>query len=203
MKRLSRTIATAAVAAALAFSPFAVTAASAAADPDPQDTPTETATQTATPTPTPTVTSTPEPAPVASCTISATSTSVGSSVTHSCTGLAPGTVILITVSSADPATPSSAISIAGEQSTSKTAGADGLTAGVITLTAAGTYTITVLNVSTNAVLSSHTVTAVARAAAPSTLSSTGVDPLPTSLGAAALIALGTGIVLLARRRRAV
>ncbi|GEL99489.1 hypothetical protein CTE05_30360 [Cellulomonas terrae] len=117
----------------------------------------------------------------------------------SCTGLVPGAAHSITVTSADPATPDSAIAVAGEKTTAKTAGADGTIAGVVTLTAAGTYTIVVRD-QTNAALSSLTVTAVARAT-PTQLSETGVDPLPLALGAGALVALGAGIVVLVRRRQ--
>lgn len=204
MLRTSRIIVTAVAAGALALSPLTVSAAVAVVEPSPSQTtttPTQTATPTVTPTPTETATPSPPPAPAASLTVSVTTPAVGAPFTFSCTGLAPGTLVLITVTSADPATPSSAISIAGEQATSKTAGADGVASGVITLTAAGTYTIVARDQATNAVLSSQTVTAVARAA-PTELSSTGVDPLPIALGAAALIALGVGIALLARRRQA-
>ncbi|GEK21494.1 hypothetical protein CXY01_20140 [Cellulomonas xylanilytica] len=121
-------------------------------------------------------------------------------MTVGCAGLAPGTAITIEVTSADPATPDSAISIAGRQATSKTAGADGVAAGVVTLNAAGTYTILVSNQATGAVLLNQSVSAVARAT-PTELSSTGVDPLPLSLGAAALITVGAGIVVLARRNQ--
>jgi LPXTG-motif cell wall-anchored protein len=75
-------------------------------------------------------------------------------------------------------------------------------AGVVTLTSAGTYTIVVRHQTTSAVLGTQTVTVVARGAV-ATLPSTGVDPLPISLGAAALIALGAGGILLARRKRVV
>lgn len=201
MKRSSRTIATAVVAAALALSPLAVSAASAVGVPTPSDTSTATTTPTPTPTPTPTVTVTPTPAPQAapSCSVSVSTTTVGSSVTLSCTGLVPGAVHSITVTSADPATPDSAITVAGEKTISKTAGANGSVTGVVTLTAAGTYTIVVRD-QANTALSSHTVTAVARAT-PTQLSETGVDPLPLALGAGALVALGVGIVVLVRRRQ--
>ncbi|KQY23211.1 hypothetical protein ASD16_11670 [Cellulomonas sp. Root485] len=201
MKRTSRTIATAVVAAALALSPLAVSAAGAVVVvPSPSDTSTATATPTETPTATPTVTPSPPPPPTGSCAVSMGSTTVGTSLTVSCSGLVPGAVHSITVTSADSATPDSAIAVAGEKTTSKTAGADGALVGVVTLSAAGTYTIVVRD-QTNTALSTHTVTAVARVT-PTQLSETGVDPLPIVLGAAALIALGAGALVLVRRRQA-
>ncbi|MDQ0372116.1 peptidase [Cellulomonas humilata] len=131
--------------------------------------------------------------------MSMATTTVGASLTVSCTGLVPGAVHSITVTSTDPATPDSAIDVAGEKTTSKTAGADGAVAGVVTLSAAGTYLIVVRD-QTNTQLSSHTVTAVARVT-PTELSETGVDPLPIALGAAALMAVGAGTLVLVRRRQ--
>jgi len=199
MNRSLRSMATAVVAAALALSPLAVTAAGAVAEPSPSESSTATATPTETATATPTVTPTPPPQPTGSCAVSVTTTTVGTSLTVSCTGLVPGAVHSITVTSTDPAIPDSAIAVAGEKTTSKTAGADGSVVGVVTLSAAGTYTIVVRD-QTNTALSSHTVTAVARVA-PTRLSETGVDPLPVVLGAAALIIVGAGALVLVRRRQ--
>src|SRR5690349_15037976 len=168
MKHVSRTIAAVGAACALALSPVAMSAAVAVVEPSPSEsttTPTQTATPTVTATPTPTETATPSPPapPAVTSTVSATNPTVGAPFTFSVAGLTPGTLVLITVTSADPATPSSAITIAGEKSTSKTAGADGVATGVITLTAAGTYTIVARDQVTSAVLGSQTVTAVVRA----------------------------------------
>ncbi|WP_456786666.1 peptidase [Cellulomonas sp. P5_C5] len=175
MNIVTRTLTTGAAAAVLALAPVAVPAAFAAASP--------------------------YPPPPFTCTVSVTTTTVGQTITVSCTGLPPGTIVIIVVTSVDPAIPDGAITISGTKSAEKTVAADGSVAGNVSFSAAGTYTIAVTDAA-GATLASQTVTVQPAAAAPAAagLVSTGTDVLPIALGAGALLAAGIGTVVLVRRK---
>jgi len=176
MNTVTRTLTTGALAAGLAFAPVAMSAAAAS----------------------------PYPQPTFSCTVTVTTTTVGQSISITCTGLPPGLIVIIVVTSTDPAIPDSAINIAGTKTSGpKTVAADGSVAGTVTLNAAGTYTIDVREqANPSVVLASQTVTVQPRAStgASGRLSSTGSEVLPIALGAGALLAAGVGTVVLVRRK---
>jgi hypothetical protein len=92
------------------------------------------------------------------------------------------------------------IQIAGTKALTKTTDAAGSVTFRVTVGAAGTYTVVATDPS-GAVLSSQTVQA-GTAAAAGRLSSTGSNALPIALGAGALVLVGAGGVVLARRRGA-
>lgn len=112
--------------------------------------------------------------------------------------------VTLTTTSNPASISSNAIQIAGTKSLTKTSNASGAVDFTVTLTGAGTYALTVTNAS-GAVLSAQTVTvAAAGAAAPAAiggLSRTGFDGMPIALGGGALVLLGAGAVLVARRRK--
>ena len=84
----------------------------------------------------------------------------------------------------------------------KATSATGAVSFAVTLNAAGTYTLVLTDTATGAVLSSQVVTveAAAAAAAPG-LASTGSNFALFGLTAGALIVLGTGAIVVARRRQ--
>lgn len=112
--------------------------------------------------------------------------------------------VTLTISSATA--PSSAITIAGTKSLTK-ATANGQATFDVTLSAAGTYTLVATDPATGAVLASQAVTVTAAgggssASGSGALAGTGSNETPIIAGAAALVVLGAGGVLLARRRQA-
>jgi len=178
----SRLVATAVTAAALALAPAA--AASAAYPPT-----------------------------VITCTINIVITQQGITFTIVCTGFipTPGATALVSVTSRNPATPDSAISISGTKSAEVPINADGTVDARISLTAPGVYDVTVSagGVSTTqavVVPAAGTGTAAgglssATGTAAGGLSATGIDVLPLAAGAGAVLLVGTGAVLVARQRR--
>jgi LPXTG-motif cell wall-anchored protein len=114
----------------------------------------------------------------------------------------PAGVTQVTLTVSAPGVSSSNIAIAGSKSLTKAA-ADGSATFDVTLNAAGTFTLVATDPATGAVLASQAITV----AAPTTggtgnLASTGSNETPLIAGAAALVVLGAGGVVLARRRRA-
>jgi len=115
------------------------------------------------------------------------------------------------VTSRNPATPDSAISISGTKSAEVPINADGTVDARISLTAPGVYDVTVSagGVSTTqavVVPAAGTGTAAgglssATGTAAGGLSATGIDVLPLAAGAGAVLLVGTGAVLVARQRR--
>ena len=87
----------------------------------------------------------------------------------------------------------------------KATSATGAVSFAVTLDAAGTYTLVLTDTATGAVLSSQVVTveaaAAAAAAAAAGLASTGSNFALFGLTAGALIVLGTGAIVVARRRQ--
>ncbi|WP_456786662.1 LPXTG cell wall anchor domain-containing protein [Cellulomonas sp. P5_C5] len=100
-----------------------------------------------------------------------------------------------TVASAD-------INIAGSKTLTKTTDAAGNVSFQVTVGAAGTYTVVATDPA-GAILSSQTVQAGTSTGTAGQLSSTGSNALPIALGAGALVLVGAGGVVLARRRGAV
>ncbi|MBO9553124.1 hypothetical protein [Cellulomonas sp.] len=181
----ARILATAATAAALALAPAA--AASAAYPPT-----------------------------VITCTINIVITQQGIIFTITCTGFipTPGATALVTVTSRNPATPDSAISISGTKSAEVPINADGSVNARVAISAPGVYDVTVTAggvSSTQTVVVPATGTGTAAggltsaASGASTaaggLSATGTDVLPLAGGAAAVLLIGTGAVIVARQRR--
>ena len=84
----------------------------------------------------------------------------------------------------------------------KATSATGAVSFAVTLNAAGTYTLVLTDTATGAVLSSQVVTVEAAAAAAAAgLASTGSNFALFGLTAGALIVLGTGAIVVARRRQ--
>jgi hypothetical protein len=109
--------------------------------------------------------------------------------------------VTLTISSATA--PSSAITIAGTKSLTK-ATVNGTATYDVTLTDPATYTLVATDPATGAVLASQAVTVSAAGGGSSTgaLAGTGSNETPIIAGAAALVVLGAGGVLVARRRHA-
>ncbi|KQR12063.1 hypothetical protein ASF78_12880 [Cellulomonas sp. Leaf334] len=113
----------------------------------------------------------------------------------------PNTPVGLTITSNPASIPDSAITIAGTKSLTKTTNASGTAVFTVTLSQAGTFTLVATDGVSGAVLSSQAVT-VAGAAGSGNLSSTGSNALPIALGAGALVLIGAGGVVMARRRSA-
>ncbi len=133
-------------------------------------------------------------------TVSDTTPAVGTPFTVTVTG--PGqTPVTLTITSNPASIPDSAITIAGTKALTKTTDASGSVVFTVTLAQAGTYTLVVTDTGTGAVLSTQVVT-VAGSTAAGGLASTGSNTLPYALGGAALLLVGAGAVVVARRRTA-
>jgi hypothetical protein len=159
------------------------------------------------------------PPGVITCTINIIITRQGIFFTLTCSGFIPFNTARITVTSHNPSTPDSAISIGGSKSADIAVSADGTASVRVGLTAPGLYdvtvtqgeasttqTITVPAVGTDTGtaaggLSSATGTAAGVGTAAGGLSSTGTDVLPLAAGAGAVLLVGTGAVVIARQRR--
>lgn len=136
--------------------------------------------------------------------ISDTTPAVGQSFTVTVTGPA-NTPVTLTITSNPSSIPDSAITIAGTKSLTKTTNASGTAVFTVTLSQPGTFTLVATDGVSGAVLSTQTVSVAAAAGAAGaagTLSSTGTNALPIALGAGALVLVGAGGVVVARRRHA-
>lgn len=114
----------------------------------------------------------------------------------------PAAGVPFTVTVVGPPNTSVTLTIAGgsgTQTLTATTNASGTATFSVTLSQAGTYTLVVTDTASGAVLSTQTVTV---AGTSDTLSSTGSNALPIALGAGALVLVGAGGVVIARRRQA-
>ncbi|MGY4643715.1 hypothetical protein [Cellulomonas sp. URHB0016] len=155
------------------------------------------------------------PPTVITCTLNIVITQQGIIFTITCEGFLPGATGLLTIASRNPATPDGAIQISGRVSSQIRADAQGTATANVTLTAPGVYDVSVTEggvTTTQTVvvpvtgtgaaaggLSSRTSAAAGTAAGG--LSATGGDVLPLATGAAAVLLVGTGAVVVARQRR--
>lgn len=118
----------------------------------------------------------------------------------------PAAGVPFTVTVVGPPNTAVTLTIAGPggftQTLQLTTNASGTAVFSVTLSAAGTYTLVVTDTASGAVLSSQTVTVAGAASSTGSLSSTGSNALPIALGAGALVVVGAGGVVLARRRHA-
>lgn len=134
-------------------------------------------------------------------TVSDTTPAVGQSFTVTVDGPA-GAQVTLTITSNPASIPDSAITIAGTKSLTKTTNAQGTAVFTVTLSQAGTFTLVATDTVSGAVLSTQAVTVAGAAGGAGSLSSTGSNALPIALGAGALVLVGAGGVVLARRRSA-
>ena len=134
-------------------------------------------------------------------TVSDTTPALGQSFTVTVVGPA-GAQVTLTITSNPASIPDSAITIAGTKSLTKTTNSSGTAVFTVTLSQAGTFTLVATDTVSGAVLSSQAVTVAGAAGAAGSLSSTGSNALPIALGAGALVLVGAGGVVLARRRSA-
>jgi LPXTG-motif cell wall-anchored protein len=135
-------------------------------------------------------------------TVSDTTPAIGQSFTVTVQGPANESVTL-TITSNPASLPDSSITIAGTKSLAKVTNASGAATFTVTLSAAGSYTIVATDTASGAVLSTQTVTVAAAAgAAAAALPSTGTNALPIGLAAGALVLVGAGAVVVAKRRNA-
>ncbi|WP_456844270.1 LPXTG cell wall anchor domain-containing protein [Cellulomonas sp. P5_C6] len=114
----------------------------------------------------------------------------------------PAAGVPFSVTVVGPPNTSVTLTIAGGSGTktlTATTNASGTATFSVTLSQAGTYTLVVTDTASGAVLSTQTVTV---AGTSDTLSSTGSNALPIALGAGALVLVGAGGVVIARRRQA-
>lgn len=133
---------------------------------------------------------------------------VGQSVTVTITNAAPGEAVTLTVSV--PGIPDSAIQIAGTQSLTKNADANGVATFTVTISAAGTATITAVGAQSGDLGTTSVTVAtgagsgpVAEGAAPgSTLPQTGANAAGLGILAGGLLVAGAGSVVLVRRSKA-
>jgi hypothetical protein len=135
-------------------------------------------------------------------TVSDTTPDIGQQFTVTAAGPS-NTNVTLTITSA-ASIPDSAITIAGTKALTKATSATGAVSFPVTLNAAGTYTLVLTDTATGAVLSSQVVTvaaAAAAAAAASGLATTGSNFALFGFSAGALILLGSGAIVLARRRQ--
>ncbi|MFC8732580.1 LPXTG cell wall anchor domain-containing protein [Luteimicrobium sp. NPDC057192] len=143
------------------------------------------------------------------CPVSDATPVVGQTVTCTLHGPA-NTDVTATVTSVDPAIPSSAITIAGTKAITKTTDASGAVTFDLTFAEPGTYTFELTatdggaEISTQQLVVSAAAAGAGNAAAPGTgsLATTGADVLPYALGAAGLVLVGAGTLVVVRRRRA-
>lgn len=142
-------------------------------------------------------------APGYNTTVSDPTPAIGEPFTVTTTGAEEGDELTLTISS-DPASISNdAIQIAGTQSLTKTAGADGTVTWTVTLSAAGTYSLAVTDAQGN-LLGDGTVVVAAADTPPGTddeLSDTGFDAVTLGGAAAALVAIGLIATVVAWRRQ--
>lgn len=140
-------------------------------------------------------------APVYDVVVSDATPAPGAPFTVKATGAEAGEQLTLTVTS--PASiPDSSIQVAGSQALPKTATADGEATWTVTLSSAGTYTLTITD-GEGGLVGEELVTVAAAPADPgSSLSSTGFDPAPLALGAGGLVLLGGAVLIVARRRAA-
>lgn len=135
-------------------------------------------------------------------TVSDTTPDIGQQFTVTTAGPS-NTNVTLTITSA-ASIPDSSITIAGTKALTKATSATGAVSFPVTLNAAGTYTLVLTDTATGAVLSSQVVTvaaAAAAAAAASGLATTGSNFALFGFSAGALILLGFGAIVLARRRQ--
>ncbi len=150
-------------------------------------------------------------APGFSSSVSDPSPALGQPFNVALSGATPGEAITLTVTT-DPASISSAsIEIAGTKAFTRVADANGAVAFAVTLTAGGTYTLTMTNPS-GAVLSTQTVAAglapganspvVAGSSGSSgVLTDTGYGGTGLAIGGVLLVLAGAGATMFARRRK--
>ena len=138
-------------------------------------------------------------APGFNCTLSDSTPNLGTPVTMTCTGAAPGEVLTLTVTR----TPAANF---GTKVLTATANASGVATFTVTFSPAGSYSLVVKGAS-GTVISTQTVKVlgVSAAAAPAAtgtgLARTGFDAMPLAAGGGILVLLGAGAVLVARRRK--
>jgi LPXTG-motif cell wall-anchored protein len=140
-------------------------------------------------------------------TLSDTTPALGESFTITVVGPA-NTPVMVTLTSNPASIPDAAMQLAGTRSLTKTTNASGVSIFTVTLSQPGTYTGVVTDVASGAVLSTQTVviaapTAAAAAATGTRLSATGSNAVPIALGAGALLLVGAGGVVYAKKRRQV
>lgn len=135
-------------------------------------------------------------------TVSDTTPAVGTPFTVTVKG--PGNAsVTLTITSNPASLPDSVITIAGTKSLAKTTDASGTAVFTVTLSQGGTYTLVVTDTASGAVLSTQVVTAAgASTASAGALASTGSNVLPYALGGGALVLVGAGALVVARRRQA-
>lgn len=140
-------------------------------------------------------------APGVSATVSVVSPGVGQTFVFVITA----NVANVTLTISSPTVSASAITIAGTKSLTK-ATSDGSASFDVTLNAAGTYTLVATDPATGAVLATQAITVAGAgggtASGSGALASTGSNEAPVIAGAAALVLLGSGGVVLTRRRHA-
>lgn len=134
-------------------------------------------------------------------TVSTTAPAPGSPFTVTVQG-PPNTSVTLTITSNPSSIPDSAISIAGTKSLAKTTNASGAATFTVTLAQAGTYTLVVTDTTSGDPLSTQVVTVAGSTSAAGSLASTGSNVLPFALGGGALVLVGAGAVVVARRRAA-
>ena len=134
-------------------------------------------------------------------TVSDTTPAAGQSFTVTVVGPA-GANVTLTITSNPASIPDSAITIAGTKSLTKTTNSSGTAVFTVTLSQAGTFTLVATDTASGAVLSTQAVTVAGAAGSTGSLSSTGSNALPIALGAGALVLVGAGGVVMARRRSA-
>lgn len=135
-------------------------------------------------------------------TVSTTSPAAGTPFTVTVQGPA-NTSVTLTITSNPSSLPDSAITIAGTKSLAKTTNASGVATFTVTLAQSGTFTLVVTDTASGAVLSTQAVTvAGSTSTTAGSLASTGSNVLPFALGGGALVLVGAGAIVVARRRSA-
>lgn len=135
-------------------------------------------------------------------TVSTTSPTLGTPFTVTVQGPA-NTSVTLTITSNPTSIPDSAIQIAGTKSLAKVTNTSGVATFTVTLSQPGTFTLVTTDTASGAVLSTQAVSvAGTTTSASGSLASTGADILPYALGGGALVLVGAGAVIVARRRSA-
>lgn len=134
-------------------------------------------------------------------TVSTTSPAAGTPFTVTVQGPA-NTSVTLTITSNPSSLPDSAITIAGTKSLAKTTNASGVATFTVTLAQSGTFTLVVTDTASGAVLSTQAVTVAGSTSTAGSLASTGSNVLPFALGGGALVLVGAGAIVVARRRSA-
>lgn len=135
--------------------------------------------------------------------VSDTRPAIGEEVTVGIQGGPANTLVMLTLTSEPASHPDSVIAIAGTRSHTRTTDATGAASWTVTLSAAGTYQLSVTDTVSGAVLGTDTLVVTDVAAADTAgLAITGSAALPAAGVAAGLVLAGAGTVLVVRRRAA-